>query len=298
MADNFPTLVQKAIDLFDNERLLEAYHLLIDNEINVVRTVDDESSNNKSVLPSDITQKLQQIIQDGKLAEQVMREFNSDDGWKLCVEKDKMQSFYKDNGRGMHAVKVQGYISAPIFQVLSIFYEVDLYKSWVPQMRESLIIHKLAKYRFLAYFSFDLPWPFSPRDLISYAFAVDKLEKDGSIMVVVKGVTSESLPQHKDVISKYENPNNVCSECEYSGFLVKYISPEETYVQIVGSVDPKLSYVPYWFINMVTDNASYLSMSKLRNVSAKVPHSEYQKRIDVNDAIYGDIKRRLESHLQ
>lgn len=92
-------------------------------------------------------------------------------------------------------------------------------------MRESLIIHKLAKYRFLAYFSFDLPWPFSPRDLISYAFAVDKLEKDGSIMVVVKGVTSESLPQHKDVISKYENPNNVCSECEYSGFLVKYISP-------------------------------------------------------------------------
>ena len=137
MADNFPTLVQKAIDLFDNERLLEAYHLLIDNEINVVRTVDDESSNNKSVLPSDITQKLQQIIQDGKLAEQVMREFNSDDGWKLCVEKDKMQSFYKDNGRGMHAVKVQGYISAPIFQVLSIFYEGSFFRENMDLIVES-----------------------------------------------------------------------------------------------------------------------------------------------------------------
>ncbi|KAG2370642.1 hypothetical protein C9374_014726 [Naegleria lovaniensis] len=268
----------------------------MDNEIDVTNV--ESPSSNKSILPSEITQKLKQIIHDGKLAEQVMREFNSDDGWKLCVEKDKMQSFYKDNGRGMHAVKVQGHISAPIFQVLSIFYEVDLYKSWVPQMRESLIIHKLAKYRFLSYFSFDLPWPFSSRDLISYAFAVDKLETDGSIMVAVKGVTSKSLPQHKDIISKFEKPNNVCAECEYSGFLVKYISPEETYVQIVGSIDPKLSYVPYWFINMVTDHASYLSMLKLRNVSAKVPDSEYQKRIDTNDTIYGDIKRRLESHVE
>ena len=42
----------------------------------------------------------------------------------------------------------------------------------------------------------DLPWPFSSRDLISYAFAIDNLEKDGSIIVVVKGVTSTLIPKH------------------------------------------------------------------------------------------------------
>ncbi|EFC42695.1 predicted protein [Naegleria gruberi] len=245
----------------------------------------------------EVKQCLSRIIHDGRFAEFIIGEFETHNEWKLCVEKESMKSFYKDRGSGMHAVKVEGTIHASMFQVLSIFYEVDLYKSWVPSMRDSLVIHKFGKYRFLSYFSFNLPWPFSPRDLISYAFAIDRLESDGSIMVSVQGITPATHPEYKDKIGSYVSQDNVCAECEYASFLVKYVSPEETFVQIVGSVDPKLSYVPYWFINMVTDQISYLSMSKLRQVAKTVPHTEYQTRIDSNDEIYGDIKRRLEIFL-
>jgi len=220
--------LNEAIRLFNHEKTLDAYRLLKQHKVESVSELNVDEQSKKD---------LHQILEDGKFAEFLLNEFESGNGWHQCVNKDKMQSFYKDKGSGLHAVKVQGSIEAPIFQVLSIFYEgmyqceflkfmkitVDLYASWVPSMKESTVIHKFDKYRFLSYFSFSLPWPFSPRDLVSYAFAIDQLESDGSIIIVVKGVTSES--QYKDIIVPYEKTGSVFAGCEYSGVRIKYISP-------------------------------------------------------------------------
>ncbi len=121
-------IIRQALDLFENDKTLEAFRLLRNQGIKLDRYINDEdnSSSNEELSNGngdDISQQIKQIVHDGTLAESLIKEFESDDGWKLCVEKDSMQSFYKAKGSGMHSVKVQGTIQASMFQVLSIFYE-------------------------------------------------------------------------------------------------------------------------------------------------------------------------------
>ena len=114
--------VQHAVSLFEHDKTLESYRMLhekyqhIINDGNKLQEALDHISDDSG------KQVMKQIIHDGAVAEFIIKEFDCKE-WKLCVEKDKMQSFYKDRGSGMHAVKVQGTIAASMFQVLSIFYE-------------------------------------------------------------------------------------------------------------------------------------------------------------------------------
>lgn len=292
---------------------------------------------------------MQLIYRDGALAKMLLHEFNSSDGWNLCVDKDRAKTYYKRSGQvsqkyfgtsgtnsghvdgatddaPLHVIKIEGEIDAPIFNLLSILYEIDLYKEWVPQLDNCGVIKylgdshdeanmKLSRFRFLSYFSFSLPWPLSSRDSITYAFVVDRsdYEADPSILVVIRGATKDH--DNAEIISKYDNSEHVRVDIDYSGFLIRMTSEHSCHISLIAvSKKRYLNSISYYLILSVergsqsffcsilvtklVDDKYELFISKLRQAAAKVPNSVYSERIKNNDQIYGEITRKLSKFIK
>ncbi|EFC45118.1 predicted protein [Naegleria gruberi] len=321
-------IIRKSIELFQHDKILDAYDLLkkqysiTENSISSLlesressSDIDEQEEQNET-LSKEEAELVKLIYKDGALAKMLLSEFSSSAGWNTCVDKDDCKTFYKqtckiDGGKGgseaepsLHAIKIEGIIETPVFNLMSILYEVDLYKNWVPQLGECGVIKYLggngtSRFRFLSYFSFNLPWPMSSRDSLTYAFVVDRsdYEQDPSILVVIRGADTHKDSSLADLISKHDNQTHVRVGIEYAGFLIKMLSEDTCHVSLIANVDPKLSYIPIWFQNWLTNNLSYLMISKLRQAAEKVPNSEYSVRIKNNDQVYGEITRRLSKFL-
>lgn len=149
-------IVRKAIELFQHDKILDAYDLLkhssiTENSIPSLLMMHQELSSssdddqNGLLLSKEEEQLVKLIYKDGALAKMLLYEFSSGDGWNTCVDKDDCKTFYKqtckiDGGKGgsesepsLHAIKIEGIIETPVFNLMSILYEVDLLKEADPQ---------------------------------------------------------------------------------------------------------------------------------------------------------------------
>lgn len=305
-------IISRALSLFAKDRVLEAYDLLVERFGDDFRNVVSDPSEEEIIGI---------IYKDGALARMLLREFKSTEGWKACVDKDRTKTFYKksqaitmkdhanattavhDEGAPLHVIKIEGHIDSPVFNLMSILYEVDLYGVWVPQLKQCGVVkylggshdRGLSKFRFLSYFSFNLPWPLSSRDCLTYAFVADMSDdrEDPSILVVIRGADKNHDSSESDTITKYDNSEFVRVGIEYSGFLIRMTSENTCHLSLIASVDPKVAYVPYWFQNWLTTNMSFLMMTKLRSACDMVPNSEYSERIKNNKDVYDEITKRL-----
>ncbi len=144
-----------------------------------------------------------------------------------------------------------------------------------------------------------MPWPLYNRDLLSYGYGVDLMDESNSILVVIHSVPEDDHDKHPGVEFPPANTSTCARmDLKFSGIHIRPITQNQTYVSLIASCDPQFSYIPGWFMNMVQHQLSYLVMHKLRDVAANIPGSEYEKRIEENVTVYGDIRERLEKHFQ
>mmetsp|Transcript_6734 Transcript_6734/g.5994 ORF Transcript_6734/g.5994 Transcript_6734/m.5994 type:complete len:94 (+) Transcript_6734:703-984(+) len=84
-------------------------------------------------------------------------------------------------------------LKIPLFNLLALIYEIDLYTNWFPFCKQSKEVVQVSKARKMANTEFMLPVPFSNRGAFLYGSGINRLEKHGSIMVLAKSV--ELLPE-------------------------------------------------------------------------------------------------------
>lgn len=112
-------------------------------------------------------------------------------------------------------------IDSPIFNVLAILYEVDLYKTWVPRQGVSQILHSIAKFRFLCYYVFDMPWPVANRDCVCYGIGIDMLEQQKPcILVSVHSLPNAEYNNYGNVVPP-EQSVPVRMDCQNAGYEIE-----------------------------------------------------------------------------
>merc|ERR1711865_407162 len=74
-------------------------------------------------------------------------------------------SICKDD-QGFQTFKVTGAVNAPLFNIVSLFYEVDLFKEWMPGCVASSKVASYSKFSMACYQEFYSPWPVSNRDIV------------------------------------------------------------------------------------------------------------------------------------
>ncbi|KAL0476596.1 hypothetical protein AKO1_006092 [Acrasis kona] len=240
------------------------------------------------------------IASESAEAKRILDQIDNPNGWQLCADKDDIKTFYKKDERSntpLHVVKLEGTVNSPIFNVLSIFYEIDLYKTWLPRLTASDNLAQYGRYRFLCYFALDMPWPFYNRDMVNYGYGVDLLETN-SILVVIRSIEKQEFDHFPGATIPEPDANGTCRmSLNYSGIKITPMSENQTHVTLIANVDPRISYIPGWVMNGMTHNFAYLVLAKLRTVAAQVPHSEYADRIK-NNIIYTDIRERMEMYFK
>lgn len=152
--------------------------------------------------------------------------------WELITSRDDISTYFRhEENTPIYSLKLDAKIPTPIFNVASIFYEIDLYKKWVPYMevniimlfwisdsvwmKECKLLKRESKYRFLCYFNWNIPFPFQDRDMLAYGFGVDMLAESDSILVVIKSVDGKEF---KDTKIPDTNGKYVRLQCHYAGF--------------------------------------------------------------------------------
>ncbi|EGC36606.1 hypothetical protein DICPUDRAFT_77723 [Dictyostelium purpureum] len=220
-------------------------------------------------------------------------------GWQSIHNSNGIHSMYKENGSGMHSIRIEGIIESPIFDVCSVIMEADLYSSWIPRMLCSQILYQDSRYKRLLYCKASCPWPVANRDVCLYGYGVDMLEEEDLVVVVSRTIKEEDLIDIK-LTSDIPTPKDgtVRADAKISGFTIKPISKDKTYVQVVSLTDPCMQLIPYWLLNFVINQFCHYLFVMLRKQSNKVStDKEYQTRIKSNP-IYKDIWEKAEKYFE
>ncbi|KAF4672643.1 hypothetical protein FOL47_000273 [Perkinsus chesapeaki] len=90
----------------------------------------------------------------------------------------------------------------------------------------------------------------------------------------------------------------VCDILEPSGIVCTPYDNGKTYVQIVEHLDPHISYIPAWLLDLVVRNMCYMILAKVRSAVEIVKKPCYQERMrDPNNAFYMYIRKRIEEDM-
>jgi len=207
-------------------------------------------------------------------------------------ERDGLKTFYRhESSTPIHSIKLEGIVDSPIFNVLALINELDLYVNWCPpQLKEVKCNGTISRFKKFVYMRSQVPWPLHHRDCCMYGYGVDLLEEKGCIVITVRSCTENEQERH----SHPSLPErHVRMDCKFGGTLLKPISTTRTHVTMLSNVDPKLGLVPYWILNFVTHQLSYQFFQMLRKNSMKMEGTEYEKRIQDQPKVYGELKDRL-----
>mmetsp|Transcript_7473 Transcript_7473/g.11076 ORF Transcript_7473/g.11076 Transcript_7473/m.11076 type:complete len:352 (+) Transcript_7473:1779-2834(+) len=267
-----------------------------------------------------------------KESKMIISELNSSEGWEVKYDKNNINVFSSNaisssllssNGDlNLQSIKILGKVNAPLTNCLAIFYEIDLYKEWVPRMDCSRIVHQPSNYRYYCYYSWNMPLTISNRNCLTYGYGVDELDKEGSIYVFIKSYTLDNLlkmrlknqttvkkdilQENKDII-KEENdnfhlatPNHIELDCHFAGFKIKALSQTSCEISIISNVDPKLSFIPYWIQNLAYGYAGPYVIEKIRSIASTIPERiDFQKRMNITRKdIYDDLKKRVSQYFE
>ncbi len=173
---------------------------------------------------------------------------NAQDQWALAKDKDRIQIFTRKlDHQKVKEFKAITYTSKTVDELERILDDVQHYPNWVYSVSKGKLIDKKGNNRTL-YYSLDLPWPVSDRDLVIQSIKT----KDNGLrydMTAIQGKIDEK--------SGFVRMVNAYGSWQFI--------PEKDKVKIVYQFygDPAGS-IPAWMINMMLVDGPFETLMKLR----------------------------------
>ena len=220
-------------------------------------------------------------------------------GWiRVTQETDLRHVWYKEEkDTDSYSFRVEGLCRAPLFNMLSVVYEFDLFKNWFPGISASAKEHELARFRLIASLGMDLPWPMWGMRSVLYAYG--DVYNDDSVAIYFRDAVGSDMPAGVDVPAVDES-NYVKASCLYGGFHLIPIAEDKTFVKFCFNFDPKIAGLPTSFFNYVAQRTCIPLLGLMSKTARKIEGSEYERRIQgkvspKSAEIYKEIKERLAS---
>eukprot|EP01065_Artemidia_motanka_P051178 TRINITY_DN8941_c0_g1_i1.p1 TRINITY_DN8941_c0_g1~~TRINITY_DN8941_c0_g1_i1.p1 ORF type:complete len:491 (+),score=160.45 TRINITY_DN8941_c0_g1_i1:57-1529(+) len=267
---------------------------------------------------------VQQIRKRAVHTRNALKSIATDDGWRLCSDVGGIRTLHRCVGGSIHETRVEGEVDAPVFFVVALLNEIDLFPLWVPKIMgfginsaDTLAVPSVTKR--VAFVDVKLPWPMAMRDV---TFAVDGVTVPKTqVATAVAGKVVES-PENADEEQKDEsgqrpdlqvvimlNSVTSSSECdvpspkngavridlfEGSGIVLsRGKRPGGCFVQAVMRIDPKMM-VPDWLLNLSNRQLAYIFIHQVRRAVELVKGEQWRERYcNPDNAFYSYMRRRI-----
>ena len=90
--------------------------------------------------------------------------------------------WYRVEKNNSVSLKVRGKLPCPLYQVLSIFNETDLFGNWAPLFKQGERLHSMSRSSQLVRQVYDYPI-LGTKESILFCFAINALDECGSVMI-------------------------------------------------------------------------------------------------------------------
>jgi hypothetical protein len=147
-------LVARIQELFADSKYAEAFQLLVGLE---GCTLSEE----EQALAQRVRGKIEAI-------RKLQADLHSDDGWTLQREAFGIRTLYAhEEGSALHRTRIEGTIDSPLYNIMAVLYEVDLYPRWVPTykllgLKSSEKVMQRSNTQLCCHFVANLPWCVRP----------------------------------------------------------------------------------------------------------------------------------------
>eukprot|EP00929_Paragymnodinium_shiwhaense_P067354 TRINITY_DN33912_c0_g1_i1.p1 TRINITY_DN33912_c0_g1~~TRINITY_DN33912_c0_g1_i1.p1 ORF type:complete len:473 (+),score=85.33 TRINITY_DN33912_c0_g1_i1:99-1517(+) len=227
------------------------------------------------------------------------------EGWHGGLSLDGIQCWYQWDADASCDVRirVEGEVDTHLFDLLSIFYEVDLYTTWVPTLGgvgliSSGSVAQKGPLHQVYRFEMSLPWPFQRRVCRFSVNAFDCMGTGQQPPQIV--MLWESHDVHRISPSLAKQPacrSGTEAELFDSGLILTPIQSEDgkvrTKVQIVVGADPKVS-MPAWCLTLASMNMSWYIFKKYRDAGHLARSPKYLERSgDPEHPFYCFVRQRI-----
>jgi len=221
-------------------------------------------------------------------------------GWKpISAEPGCDHVFYRDeNGDdkdetkvGKMSFRVEGFVEAPLLNLASLIYELDLWPKWFPGMVKASNHAELSKFRVIPVLESWLPWPLANRHLKLKAYG-DVYDGD-SVAIYARDLQAKDLAGTK--IEMPKSPDGTVDLVLYfAGFHVIPCSKDVSYLKAIFCLDPQLDLLPNSLMNYIISKTAGVLLSLIRKHVKKkrFEGSEYETRMK-SKPVYDEMRKRL-----
>lgn len=175
-------------------------------------------------------------------------------GWNLSKDEDGIKVYTQQKeGDDLKAYKAEMILSCSVFALEKILDKVEKYEDWQENMTSSTILKRVGDNNVYAYFTTDIPWPISDRDIITHNFK--KKRPDGVITYNIEG--EEDYIERKEGFVRIVNSKGMW----------QIVPRKDGKIKVINSFygDPGGS-IPAWIINLFIVDGPHQSMINLREL--------------------------------
>jgi hypothetical protein len=131
-------------------------------------------------------------------------------------------TFYKGSGNGFF-IRAELILHTPLFPVLALFSEVDLFKNWITQINSFNLVGEPTRFMKLLQYTLDLPWPIKNRDIALICHGV-AIAQNKSALIVLRDMNETFLGVDVPPVE----PGNVRINLSMGCINIMYRGPNET----------------------------------------------------------------------
>ncbi|ETO28337.1 hypothetical protein RFI_08798 [Reticulomyxa filosa] len=116
-----------------------------------------------------------------------------EEGWnRLNAKGDWICDYMQPKNTNTYTFRCVGVEDVPVFNLIALFYEMDLIHTWLPFCQESMELGQLAMYCKQGYVRISLYWPLHDRECLLYGYGVDDLD-NGNILIFFDSRESDEV---------------------------------------------------------------------------------------------------------
>ncbi len=178
--------------------------------------------------------------------------------WEL-IKSDSIRNIKtyakQEDGKRIRSFKIEAQFDASLETLARVHFDVDNYKKWFYETRESRLLKKVSNTEFYYYCRYAAPATLPDRDVILHAVVEPYTARRGYMGLRVSAVP-DYLPETPGLV-------RMPAQEEYIKFTPQ--GPDKTLLEVEGYVDPG-GAAPVWAINFVQRRAPYSSMVGLNRM--------------------------------
>jgi hypothetical protein len=275
---------------FDEHRIEEAYEA----KIALINYINERSSDPQLKELFDLYLKANsgcifKIDYWYKEIQRIVEQFDEEEGYHQDVIKKRYSLKSKTFIDGRTVFKIESTLDVPLINILSLVRETNGFNRWVPFVKNTVLTKQLDR-------ATSAYWVkcgrLAPRECHCVGIAVDRLQKNGSFLMI-----SNSIDSNKELLKYYDI--NVPKKSKYVkmdfqvGTEIVALSENKTKVRIVFTENAHVQNTPSGILRWASRKATKYMFEKLMKKAKNMKGTLWESSIKENVEFYGWIEEKL-----